>query len=175
VLIKRLVPLWRQKDVGVGYLVADTTVVAKRGKEIEGACWHHDHTTGRSTAGFETTQLVWVNNVGSIVLDATLRFSKKPLIADLLDRLRSRFDGRSLFGKRFKESAGQTKLGHTLAMVKRAVTSGIQAKYFLADTWFDSLGFLFDVREFGLIPIVRMKRGNTKFRYDNKEYTVKEF
>jgi hypothetical protein len=173
-LVKRLVPLWRQKDVGEGYLVADTTVVAKRGKEIEGACWHHDHTTGRSTAGFETTQLVWINNAGCLVLDAALRLSKKPLIADLSDRLGARFDGRSLLGKRVKESADHTKLDHTLAMVKRAVDAGIPAKYFLADAWFDSLGFLSDVRELGLIPLVRMKRGNTKFWYDNKEYDVKE-
>jgi len=173
-LVKLLVPLWRQKDFGVGYLVADTTVRAKRGKEIEGACWHHDHTTGRSTAGFETTQLVWVNNSGCLVLDAALRFSKKPLIADLLDRLSARLDGRSLFGKRFKESAAQTKLEHTLAMVTRAVATGIPAKYFLADAWFDSVGFLSDIRERGLIPIVRMKRGNTKFWYNGKEYDVKE-
>jgi hypothetical protein len=173
-LVKRLAPLWQQKNVGVGYLVADTTVVAKRGKEIEGACWHHDHTTGRSTAGFETTQLVWVTNVGCLVLDAALRFSKKPLIPDLSDRLSARFDGRSLLGKRYKESADQTKLDHTLAMVKKAVDADIQAKYFLADAWFDSLGFLSDVRELGIIPIVRMKRGNTKFWYNDKQYDVKE-
>jgi hypothetical protein len=173
-LVKLLVPLWRQKDVGDGYLVADTTVRAKRGKEIEGACWHHDHTTGRSTAGFETTQLVWVNNSGCLVLDAALRFSKKPIIADLWERLSARFDGRSIFGKRLKESAAQTKLEHTLAMVKKAVVAKIPAKFFLADAWFDSLEFLSDVRELGLIPIVRMKRGNTKFWYNGKQYDVKE-
>jgi hypothetical protein len=173
-LVKRLLPLWLKKDVGDGYLVADTTVQAKRGKEIEGVCWHHDHTTGRSVTGFETTQLLWVNNAGSLVLDAALRFSRRPLVVDLLERLNARFDGRSVLGMRFKESAAKTKLDHTLAMVKRAVDAGIPAKYFLADAWFDSMGFIADVRELGVIPIVRMKRGNTKFRYNNKEYDVKE-
>jgi len=77
--------------VGDGYLVADTTVLAKRSREIEGACWHHDHTTGRNVIGFETTQLVWMNNAGSLVLDAALRFSKRPLITDLVSYAVSSF------------------------------------------------------------------------------------
>ncbi|MDD2336414.1 MAG: hypothetical protein PHD01_07530 [Geobacteraceae bacterium] len=49
-----------------------------------------------------------------------------------------------------------------------------QANYFLEDAWFDSVGFLSDIRELCLIPIVRMKRGNTKFWYNCKEYDVKK-
>jgi hypothetical protein len=109
-LVKLTVSLWRQKDVGDGYVVANTTVRAKRGKEIVGACWHHDHTTCRSTTGFETTQLVWLINSGCLVLGAALRFSQKTLIADLLYRMSTRFDGRSLFGKRLKGPSAQTKL-----------------------------------------------------------------
>ena len=173
-MISKIILLWLKEDLGETYLAADTTFHGKRGKEIEGVCYHHNHTTGKTEAGFETTQLIWVTQKGSLVLSALLRLSKKPLITNLLSKLTARFDARSLFGKSFKESAYNTKLEHTLTMVENAIACGVTSKYFLADAWFDSPQFIADIRTAGLIPIIRMKRGGTKFGYNNKEYDVKE-
>jgi len=173
-LIKKLLPQWKRQDLGDGYLVADTTVKEKRGNRIEGVCWHHDHTTGRKVAGFESSQLIWVNNQGMLALDAALRFSSQPLIGNLVDILKHRLDGRSHLGRRFKEAADLTKLDQVHAMAKRAVQAGIPAKYFLADAWFASLPFVKDISALGLVPLIRWKRNKVKFQFSGGEFTTAE-
>lgn len=173
-LIRRLIPEWRKLELGVGYLVADTTVKEKRGQKIEGVCWHYDHTTGRKVPGFEAAHLIWVNAKGALALDAALRFSKRPLIGNLVEILTHRFDCRSHLGRRFKEAADLTKLDQTIAMVARAVQAGIPARYFLADAWYASIGFVKKIRDLGLIPLIRWKRNKVKFRFRDGEFTVAE-
>ena len=162
-LIRKLLPQWRKHELGIGYLVADTTIKEKRGHRIEGVCWYHDHTTGRSVPGFEAAHLIWVNAKGVLALDAALRLSKRPLIGNLIDILKHRFDRRSHLGRRFREAADMTKLSQTIAMVKRAVHAGIPARYFLADAWYASLPFVKSIRDLGLIPLIRWKRNKVKF------------
>jgi len=173
-LVKKLIPQWRKLELGVGYLVADTTVKKKRGSLIEGVCWHYDHTTGRTVPGFETAHLIWVNDKGALALDAALRFSKRPLIGNLVDILKYRFDRRSHMGRRFKEAADLTKLSQTIAMVKRAVQAGIPARYFLADAWYASPKFVKAIRDLGMIPLIRWKRDKVKFLYNGGGFTVAE-
>ena len=173
-LVRKLLPHWRKLELGPGYLVADTTIKEKRGRCIEGVCWHHDHTTGRKVPGFETAHLIWVNAKGALALDAAMRFSRSPLIGNLVEILTNRFDRRSHLGRRFKEAADLTKLTQTIAMVKRAVQTGVPARYFLADAWYSSLTFVKEIRDLGLIPLIRWKRNKVKFRYHGGDFTVAE-
>ncbi len=173
-LIKKLLPQWRRLELGPGYLVADTTVKEKRGDRIEGVCWHHDHNSGRSVSGFEAAHLVWVNEQGTLPLDAALRFSKKPRISNLLDILNYRFDCRSHLGRRFSEAAKISKLDQTVAMVARAVQAGVPARYFLADAWYASVKFVKKIHELGVIPLIRWKRNNVKFQFQGESLTSTE-
>ncbi|ABK45205.1 hypothetical protein Mmc1_2712 [Magnetococcus marinus MC-1] len=173
-LIKKLLPQWRTLDLGPGYLVADTTVKEKRGDRIEGVCWHHDHNTGRSVAGFEAAHLVWVNKQGTLPLDAALRFSKRPLISNLLHILSYRFDCRSHLGRRYREAAKMSKLDQTVDMVARAIQAGIPAQYFLADAWYSSVKFVKKILDLGVIPLIRWKRNNTKFLFQGERLTSAE-
>jgi hypothetical protein len=162
-LVAKVLPAWRKLELGHGYLVADATLRPKRGRRMEGVCWHHDHVTGRKVMGLQVAALVWVNQQGALALDAALRLSRSPLIGNLVALLMRRHDGRSVLGRRVRESAFQDKLQQTLAMAKRAVRAGIPARYLLADSWYGCAAFIQGVVKLGLVPLVRWKRTKEKF------------
>jgi hypothetical protein len=60
------------------------------------------------------------------------------------------------------------------SMLKRATRKGINAKYCLADSWFANKKNMKAVQEEGLIGIFRMKRGNLKYLFNGKMYSLTE-
>ena len=50
------------------------------------------------------------------------------------------------------------------AMVKRALTAGIMADYLVADAWFGTKAMIRLTQETALVPVLRMKKNNMKYR-----------
>ena len=73
-------------------------------------------------------------------------------------------DGRSIAAKRYRTAQKCTKPEMVSAMVKRALTAGIMADYLLADAWFGTKGMIRLTQETDLVPVLRMKKNNMKYR-----------
>jgi len=73
-------------------------------------------------------------------------------------------DGRSIVAKRYRTAQQCTKPEMVRAMVKRALNAGIMADYLLADAWFGTKTMLRLTQETALVPVLRMKKNNMKYR-----------
>jgi SRSO17 transposase len=73
-------------------------------------------------------------------------------------------DGRSIAAKRYRTAQKDTKPEMVSAMVKRALNAGIMADYLLADAWFGTKAMIRLTQETALVPVLRMKKNNMKYR-----------
>ena len=73
-------------------------------------------------------------------------------------------DGRSIAAKRYRTAQQCTKPEMVNAMVKRALTAGIMADYLVADAWFGTKAMIRLTQETALVPVLRMKKNNMKYR-----------
>ncbi len=155
-------------------LVADDTVKPRRGKKMEGVSGHFDHLQKRTVRGEQVLQLGLAGEKGFLPVDAQIYISSsRP--QGLLRPFR---DGRSHAARRFREAA-QTKIKMLCAMLRRAVKQGFSVTYFLADSWFMAKEVVRTALDCGLTPVLRLKKGNLKFRIDgqgpgSEELTVGE-
>ena len=75
-------------------------------------------------------------------------------------------DGRCVISNRYRE-AQTTKPEILNSMIKRALNQGINASYLIADAWFGTKATIKTARDSGLVPVLRMKKNKTKYRYVN--------
>ncbi|MCU7898900.1 MAG: transposase [Candidatus Thiodiazotropha sp. (ex Lucinoma aequizonata)] len=73
-------------------------------------------------------------------------------------------DGRSVAGKRYSEATTQSKPEMASHMMKRAIRSGMEADYVLADAWFGTKPMIRTALELDVCAILRMKKGKMKYR-----------
>ena len=74
-------------------------------------------------------------------------------------------DGHSIAAKRYRTAQQCTKPEMVSGMVKRALmTAGIMADYLLADAWFGTKAMIRLTQETALVPVLRMKKNNMKYR-----------
>ena len=73
-------------------------------------------------------------------------------------------DGRSIAAKRYRVAQQFTKPEMVSGIVKRALTAGIMADYLLADAWFGTKAMIRLTQETALVPVLRMKKNNMKYR-----------
>ena len=155
-------------------LVADDTVKQRRGKKMEGVSGHYDHLEKHTVRGEQVLQLGLAAEKGFIPVDAQIYISSsRP--QGLLKPFK---DGRSHAARRWKEAA-RTKIETLCEMLRRAVRMGFNATYFLADSWFMAKEVVRTALDCGLVPVLRLKKGNLKFRVDgerpgSESLTVKE-
>ena len=76
-------------------------------------------------------------------------------------------DSRSIAAKRYRIAQQNTKPEMVSAMVKRALNAGIMANYLLADAWFGTKAMIRLTQETALVPVLRMKKNNMKYRMYN--------
>ncbi|MCU7899718.1 MAG: transposase [Candidatus Thiodiazotropha sp. (ex Lucinoma aequizonata)] len=81
-------------------------------------------------------------------------------------------DGRSVAGKRYSEATTQSKPEMASHMMKRAIRSGMEADYVLADAWFGTKSMIRTALELDVCAILRMKKGKMKHR-DGGQWTEK--
>ncbi len=147
-------------EAAMSAFVADDTVKQRRGKKMEGVSFHYDHLKGRSVRGQQVTTLGHVSDKGFLPIDEQLYISSKGR-----QGLRNvAKDGRGIGAKRWRESFG-SKIEQIIAMLRRAVRKGFRAKYFVADSWYGCRDIIVACLSLHIVPVLRMKRGNQKYRY----------
>jgi SRSO17 transposase len=164
---------WRKFHEQVGYkavqalkpsgkkaYVVDDTVAQRFGKKMPGISSHFDHTSGRHIMGQQVLTLGLSCAEGFVPLDSELFISQTKAI-----ELHEPFeDGRSIVAKRYRTAQQCTKPEMVSAMVKRALNAGIMADYLLADAWFGTKAMIRLTQETALVPVLRMKKNNMKYR-----------
>jgi hypothetical protein len=73
-------------------------------------------------------------------------------------------DGRSVVAKRYQEATEQGKPEMAANMMKRALRSGLEADYLVADAWFGTKPMIRTALGLGVCPILRMKKNRMKYR-----------
>ena len=140
--------------------VVDDSVKVRRGKKMPGVSSHFDHLTGRCVMGQQVLTFGYASDTQFVPLDNELFISQTKA-----QPLTSKFkDERSIAAKRYKQSVTQTKPAMVSSMVKRALRAGIEADYFLADSWFATKPVISMTFEHDLTAILRMKKSKMKYR-----------
>ena len=148
------------KASGKKAYVVDDTVAQRFGKKMPGISSHFDHTSGRHMMGQQVLTLGLSCDEGFVPLDSELFISQTKAI-----ELHEPFeDGRSIAAKRYRTAQKCTKPEMVSAMMKRALNAGIMADYLLADAWFGTKGMIRLTQETALVPVLRMKKNNMKYR-----------
>jgi hypothetical protein len=111
-------------------LIADDSISAKTGKDIELVSYHFDHKVGRSILGNCYLQLGYHNGINFYSVDVALISSSNRANARLKE-----IDKRTCGWKRRKEALDK-KTTALLQMVDRAWHAGIDASFVLFDSWF---------------------------------------
>ncbi len=149
-------------------LIADDSISAKTGKNIELVSYHFDHKVGRSILGNCHLQLGYHNGLNFYPVDAALiSSSNRPN-----SRLRS-IDKRTCGWRRRKEALDK-KTNVLLQMVDRAWNAGIDASFVLFDSWFAHDKIISSICSSGYGVICRLKRGRVKYGYQGQPYTLKQ-
>ena len=140
--------------------VVDDSVVQRFGKKMPGISSHFDHTTGRHLMGQQVLTLGLSCEEGFVPLDSEL-FTSQTKVQALPEPFK---DGRSTVAKRHRAAVQQTKPEMVASMIRRALRTGIEARYFLADAWFGSKTIIKLCQETALTAILRMKKSKLKYR-----------
>ena len=133
-------------------LIADDSIAAKTGKDIELVSYHYDHKVGRSILGNCYLQLGYHNGTNFYPIDVALvSSSSRPN-----NRLRA-IDKRTCGWKRRKEALDK-KTTALLQMVDRAWHAGIDASFVLFDSWFAHDTIISSICSSGYGVICRLKK-----------------
>jgi hypothetical protein len=149
-------------------IVADDTNKKRRGKKVEGASLHYDHNTGANIFGHQVLQLGLVGSKGFIPLVQQLSQGKKQAV-EVNER---NLDKRNSAFKMYRDSQDLNKNQLLRVMIKKVISRGIRATFFLADSWFGNRENIKSVIELGLTGIFQMRRGNLKYRLNGNLYTA---
>jgi SRSO17 transposase len=152
-----------RRDIKKAFVV-DDAVKQRFGKKMPGISSHFDHTTGRHMMGQQVLTLGLSCEDGFVPLDNEL-FTSKVKIQALAAPFK---DGRNTIAKRHQLAIHQTKPEMVASMIRRALRTGIQGQYFLADVWFGSKAMIRLCQNTALTAILRMKK--SKLKYSISEY-----
>ena len=165
--------IYQQQKLGTSRIktfVLDDSIKQRRGKKMEAVSSHFDHVSGRHVMGQQVLTLGLATDEAFLPLDSQIYVSE--VKAQELVKLYK--DGRSVVGKRYKEATTQTKPQMAAAMMKRALRAGMEADYVVADAWFGTKPMVRTALELEVCPILRMKKGNMKYRAVVKGRTKQE-
>ena len=140
--------------------VLDDSIKTRRGKKMEGVSSHFDHVTGRHVMGQQVLTLGLAIEEAFLPVDSQIYISQVKA-RELISPYK---DGRSVVGKRYSEATTQSKPDMAANMLKRALRSGLEADYLLADAWFGTKPMIRMALELNICSILRMKKNKMKYR-----------
>lgn len=141
-------------------LVLDDSIKTRRGKRMEGVSSHFDHVTGRHVMGQQVLTLGLATEHAFLPLDSQLYVSQ----VKAQELIKPYKDGRSVSAKRYSEASTQSKPAMAANMMRRAIRSGIDADYVVADAWFGTKAMLRSAYDLEVNAILRMKKNKLKYR-----------
>lgn len=157
-----------RKDV---FIIDDSLYDRSRSKKTELLAKVFDHCSMKFKRGYRMLTLGWSDGNSFVPVNHCLLSAAddKNLICDA-----EKFDGRSLAGKRRRQSRRKAT-DVMVELLKSAMTSGISAKYVLFDTWFASPKTMIAVKNsLGLDTVAALKKGKTKYLYNGEKQDIKE-
>ncbi len=157
--IDSLEPLTSDERINA-FIVDDSLFERTSCKKTELGAKVFDHCDRRYKKGFRLLSLLWTDGNTAVPVNSCLLSSTQD--KNVLGPEEA-FDGRSLAGQRRKLSRTKgTKA--MLELIRKALSTGINADYVLFDTWFSSPAQLIDIKNLGLDAIA-MIRKSSKIRY----------
>ena len=140
--------------------VLDDSIKTRRGKKMEGVSSHFDHVTGRHVMGQQVLTLGLATDEAFLPLDSQIYMSQ----VKARELIKPYKDGRSVAGKRYSEATEQSKPSMAANMMKRAIRSGMDADYVVADAWFGTKPMIRTALELDIGAVLRMKKSKMKYR-----------
>lgn len=146
-------------------ILDDTSHPRNRSKRVELLAKVYDHVSHKFFKGFRMLSLCWSDGNSLIPVDFALLSSNKK--ANRYQDINETIDKRSCGYRRRKEAISKsTEL--IAPMLKRALNSGVKAKYLLMDSWFGFPSIITSVSE--MINVICMvKNMKTIFYYQSGE------
>jgi len=124
-----------------------------------GVSRHFDHLTGKSVRGQQVLTLGLATENTFLPLDQDIYISSEQVQPQTFE------DDRSIAARRYKQARDMTKPELLALAVRRAIRSGFEANYFLADAWFGNKSTIRLTEENSMTAILRMKKNTMKYRY----------
>ena len=141
-------------------IIDDSPYDRSRSKKVELLSRVFDHSTGRFIRGFRMLTICWSDGTSCLPVDFALLASKEE--KKRFCGIRKTVDKRCCAYQRRKE-ATQKATEHLPIMVKRALATGIRAKYLLMDSWFTMPATLIALSQH--IPVIGMVKKSKTIHY----------
>ena len=135
---------------------------------MELVSYHFDHKTGKSILGYQCLQLGFHNGINFFPLDVTQSTS-----SNRPNKKLRHIDKRTIGWRRRKDCFAK-KTDMLIEMVDRAWKMGIDACFVLFDSWFAYDAIIAQILEIGYGVVCRLKKGNAKYTYNDRAYTLKQ-
>jgi hypothetical protein len=146
-------------------LIIDSSVLAKRGKNMEHVSFVYDHSQGKTVNGYELVTLGLITPTNFYPLDFSYRFSKRRYQQA---QQAAELEPTGHVAKRIREAEDLKKPDLAISMLKHAQAKQIPASYLLVDSWFASPKFFKDARGCDLHTVARLKNNKTRYLHKNK-------
>jgi hypothetical protein len=147
-------------------IIADDSLLAKTGKDMELVSYHHDHTSNRTKLGYQMLQIGYHNGARFYPLDAGFHTSEKRPN----EKLRQ-MDKRTNGWKRRMETF-EKKTALLIQMIQRCSQVGISARFVLFDSWFACDKVISKILTIGYGVICRLKRNRVRYSYRGQSMTL---
>lgn len=167
-LATKVIALADQTPLREKVIIVDDTISNKTGKDMELVSYHFDHKEHRNALGYQCLQIGYHNGIQFFPLDVAFHTSKQRPNTHL-----RQIDKRTCGWKRRQESFIK-KTDMLIRLLKNASKSKIDAACVLFDSWFSYDSVINRVVSIGYNVICRLKNGNVKYKYEGKDYTLKQ-
>ena len=154
----------RQNDLGPESeraFVVDDSIKRRRGKKVEGASKHWDHTEQRTVFGHQVVEFGMAGEKGFLPLDRQIYMSSEGAVEKPEDK--GFRDKRSAAARDMARARGEDKQSMFRRMLKSVLRAGFKAKYAIADAWFGCKENIEAAIEAGVEAVFQMKRGKLKY------------
>lgn len=151
-------------------IVDDSTYDRSRSKAVELLSRVRDHSSGKFLKGFRMLTVCWSDGVSCLPLDFALLSSADP--KKRLCESHKMMDKRCCAWQRRNEATIKAT-AHLELMVKRVLSSGVQAKYLLMDSWFTMPATVTALsKQIDVIGMVK-KTPNVLYGYNGNRMNIK--
>ncbi|MDP8268464.1 MAG: transposase, partial [Candidatus Tenebribacter davisii] len=156
-----------------GCLIIDDTSKTKSGRKVQWLSWFYDHSKSQYFTGFQNILCAYTNGRTAIPIDFEFKIGK----SKVKHYTKSNYKEGTHAEQRVR-FAKQKKIDIAIQMIKRAFQRNFQFQYILWDSWYNSSTALEYISEVvakkGVNLISMLKNGNTKYKYKNGFFDLKE-
>lgn len=152
------------------FVLDDSVIAFQRSKKRELLSWVHDHVIHKTVKGFSMLTLGWTDGFSFIPVGFNMLASAKA--GKRINEAKDGVDRRSR-GYRARMEAVLQKPQAAMLLIRNALEAGIHADYVLMDTWFTNEPLAKEILAEGLDVIGMLKKGNQRYFYRDRLYTVK--